>query len=109
MNKNIQTLAAQIKKNPEDSFSKFALALELLKVEEIARAKLLFENIADTDPGYTGVYYHLAKLYTELGENKKALSTYKKGIEVAEQANDLNAKSELQGALLTLELEMDGE
>ncbi len=107
MSSNIPTLAARIKKNPNDSFSKFALALELINIEQTGKARLLFESIADTDPGYVGVYYHLAKLYTEINENKKALETYKKGIAVAEKASNHHAKSELQGALLTLELELE--
>ncbi len=68
---------------------------------------MLFENIRDNDPEYVGVYYHLAKLYVEFGENQKALETYKKGIEVAEAQNDAHSKSELAEALLTLELEME--
>lgn len=107
MASNIPKLAARIKENPGDSFSKFALALELLKTGDQQKALLLFENIIKTDPEYTGVYYHLAKLYTENGENKKAFDTYKKGIEVAEAARDQHAKSELQGALLNLELELE--
>ncbi len=107
MSSKIPTLAARVKENPNDSFSKFALALELIKIGQDAKARLLFESIVDTDPSYTGVYYHLAKLYTEIDENKKALDTYKKGIKVAEQAKDQHAKSELQGALLALELEME--
>lgn len=107
MTSNISKLAARIKENPGDSFSKFALALELLKTGERNKALLLFENVVKTDPEYTGVYYHLAKLYTDNGENKKAFDTYKKGIEVAETARDLHAKSELQSALLNLELELE--
>lgn len=107
MSSKIPTLAARVKENPNDSFSKFALALELLKIDQETKARLLFESIVNTDPDYVGVYYHLAKLYTEINENKKALNTYKKGIRVAEQVKDQHAKSELQGALLALELEME--
>lgn len=107
MSSKIPTLAARIKANPNDSFSKFALALELLKIEQTSKAQLLFESIVDTDPGYIGVYYHLAKLYAEINENKKALNIYKKGIVMADQISDHHAKSELQGALLALELEME--
>ncbi|MBO6523223.1 MAG: hypothetical protein JJ971_05305 [Balneolaceae bacterium] len=107
MSSKIPTLAARVKENPNDSFSRFALALELLKINQVTKALVLFENIVNTDPGYVGVYYHLAKLYTEINENKKALNTYKEGIKIAEQANDQHAKSELQGALLALELELE--
>ncbi|MTI87468.1 MAG: hypothetical protein FH748_05815 [Balneolaceae bacterium] len=107
MASRVSKLASAIKENPDDSFSKFALALELLKVDEVQKARRLFENIRHNDPGYTGVYYHLAKLYVEIGENKKALKTYKEGIAIAEEQNDAHSKSELAEALLMLELDLE--
>ncbi len=107
MNNNIPKLAAQIKANPKDSFSKFALALELIKVNQPNKALTLFQNIRQHSPNYIGVYYHLAKLYIELGENNLAIETYKEGIEVAEETSDLHAKSELQGALMNLQLDIE--
>lgn len=107
MNSKIPTLATRIKKNPNDSFSKFALALELINIDQQSKARLLFENILDNEPNYVGVYYHLAKLYTEFNENKKALETYKEGIKIAAEANNQHSKSELEGALLALELELE--
>jgi Tfp pilus assembly protein PilF len=107
MSSRIKTLAKAVKEHPEDSYYKFTLALEMLKIEEYSKARILFESIKDSDPEYVGVYYHLAKLYVELGENKKALDTYKEGIEVAESQNDRHSKSELASALLNLEIEME--
>lgn len=107
MNSRISTLAKAVKENPEDSFYKFTLALEMLKIDQSNKARVLFEAIRDQDPEYVGVYYHLAKLYTELDENKKAIDTYKEGIRVAESQNDLHTKSELSSALLNLEMEMN--
>lgn len=107
MSSRISTLAKAVKEHPEDSFYKFTLALEMLKIEEPAKARILFEAIRNDDPQYVGVYYHLAKLYTELNENKKALETYKQGIKVAEGQNDQHTKSELSAALLNLEMEIE--
>jgi Tfp pilus assembly protein PilF len=107
MSSRIQTLAKAIKEHPDDSFYKFSLALEMLKVGETNKAKVLFQNIVENDPQYVGVYYHLGKLYVELQQNEKALRTYTKGIEVAEQQNDEHSKMELQSAKLDLEMEMD--
>ena len=107
MSSKIPTLAKRIKKNPNDSFSKFALALELINIDEKLRAKMLFESIVTSDPDYIGVYYHLGKIYAEMDENKKASTTYKEGIAVAGKKKDLHALSELKGALLALELEFE--
>jgi tetratricopeptide (TPR) repeat protein len=105
--RNIATLAKRVKDHPSDSFSKFALALELIKIDKRTQAIVLFEDIAQNDPKYVGVYYHLGEQYLIDGQNKKALNTYKKGIQIAESINDNHAKSELSTALLTLELEME--
>lgn len=103
----IQILARRIKESPDDTFSKFALALELCKIDKNAQAILLFEDIVQNDPNYVGVYYHLGELYASQGENKKALKTYKAGIKIAETLNDSHAKSELSAVLTVLELELE--
>lgn len=108
MNKRISTLAKAVKEHPGDSFYKFTLALEMLKIDELQKARILFEDIRKNDPDYVGVYYHLAKLYEALSENKKALNTYKEGMEVAEKLNDQHTKSELSAALINLEFEIEG-
>lgn len=107
MSSNIQKLALRIKENPNDSFSKFALSLELIKIGEKKKALSLFENIRTKDENYVGLYYHLGKLYEEFEENKKAVSAYKDGIEIALKQNNTHAKSELMGALANLEFEME--
>lgn len=109
MKSRIATLAKAVKEHPDDSFYKFTLALEMLKINELGKACILFETIQEQDPVYVGVYYHLAKLYEKLGENKKALSTYKKGIKVADSQNDTHTKSELSSALMNLEFELEDE
>lgn len=107
MSSKIFLLARQIRENQNDSFLKFALALELLKTGDEHKAQQLFEHIAKTDPNYVGVYYHLGALYTRLGKNKKAKSTYNKGIEVARLLRDEHARNELLAALSTLEFEQE--
>lgn len=109
MSSNIATLAKRLKEHPDDSFTKFALALELIKVGKLNQAVILFESIVKDDPDYIGVYYHLGEQYALRSENKKALETYKAGIEVARKLNDTHAESELSTALLTLEMELDDE
>jgi len=105
-NSKIKKLAGYIKKNPEDSFSKFALALEFLKDDEMNKARILFEDIEKNDPGYDGVYYHLGKLYEMSGRQQDALNTYKKGVKIAANNKHKRNVSELKEALAELEIEM---
>lgn len=105
-NSKIKKLAGYIKKNPRDSFSKFALALEFMKEEQFNKARILFEDIEQDDPGYDGVYYHLGKLYEMYGRQEDALSTYKKGVKIAANNKHKRNVSELKEALAELEIEM---
>ena len=103
----IKKLALNIKKNPDDSFSKFALALELLKRDQVTKSILLFESIFKQDPEYLGVYYHLGKLYQQTGNLQKAGELFNKGIKLAEEQKNSRTKSELSEALETLKIETD--
>lgn len=106
-NTKIKKLARYIKDNPEDSFSKFALALEFLKEDQHKKARILFEDIQRNDPEYDGVYYHLGKLYEGSGRLEEARDIYKKGVKVAaENGHKRNAK-ELKEALAELEIELE--
>jgi len=103
----IKQLARQIKSNPEDSFSKFALALEFKKQQNFNNAGILFEDILENDPGYVGVYYHLAKLYEERGQLNDAQKLYQRGIKIADKQDERRTKKELSEALLNLKTEID--
>ena len=99
----LQQLKAFHDEDPNDSFVRFAIASEYLKLDRKDEALEAFEGLVDNDPAYVGTYYHLGKLYECLGETEKAVETYKKGIEVAREASDQHSLSELQSALLEAE------
>jgi tetratricopeptide (TPR) repeat protein len=105
----IAKLAAFLKKNPTDSFSKFALALELLKLDEVSKSRVLFESILRQDPDYLGVYYHLGKLYEQLGLLQQAKRLYESGITVSIKQNNSRTESELKDALELLKIELKHE
>jgi len=98
----IKRLAQNVRKNPDDSFSKFALALELLKNNQTKKALMLFESVYDNDPEYLGVYYHLGKLYESLENYHHAEKLYNEGIRVAENQHDERTRQELTEALESL-------
>ena len=86
--------------DPEDPFTRFALAQEHLKAENTEKALGLFEELVETDPDYVGTYYHLGKLYERLDRTDDAIETYEDGIEVAQEQRAQKDLSELQDALL---------
>ncbi|MEX0648078.1 MAG: hypothetical protein WEA56_07270 [Balneolaceae bacterium] len=106
-NTNIKQLAKHLKENPDDSFTKFALALELLKQNEVTKSRVLFESILKNDPDYLGVYYHLGKLYEHTGYPDHAKELYSAGINVASKQDNQRTKRELQEALDVINTERD--
>ena len=94
----IDKLKEYLGKSGKDSFLQHALALEYIKVGNEEEARKLFNEILKREPTYLGSYYHLGKLLERIGDAEKAMRVYKRGMEVAEAANDSHAYSELQGA-----------
>ena len=90
--------------DPSDSFVRFAMASEYVKLGEFETALSTFESLRESDPSYVGLYYHLGKLLEKLERTDDAVSVYRDGIAVANQIKDLHARSELQSALLEAEM-----
>lgn len=99
----LETLLAYHREDPDDAFTRFALAQEYLKRGDLAAARALFEALVAEHPDYTGTYYHLGKLYEALEQPEAARDTYRRGIGVAQEQRVLKDVAELQGALLALE------
>jgi Tfp pilus assembly protein PilF len=94
----IKKLKEFLQDNPDDSFLKHALALEYIKLGEDQKARQLFQEILDDEPGYIGTYYHLAKLLERNNETDAAIQVYEQGMEAAKKAGDTHAFGELKGA-----------
>jgi Tfp pilus assembly protein PilF len=103
----IRKLAAFLKHNPDDSFTKFALALELLKLNEVSKARVLFESILEQDPAYLGVYYHLGKLYEQTGRLQDAANLFETGIDFARAQGNERTRAELAEALESVNTELN--
>ncbi|WP_103029497.1 tetratricopeptide repeat protein [Salinibacter altiplanensis] len=99
----LDQLKAFHEEDPEDPFTRYALAQEHLKHDNAARALDLFEALVETDPDYVGTYYHLGKLYERLDRTDDAIDTYAQGIEVAREKGTQKDLSELKDAKLKAE------
>jgi Tfp pilus assembly protein PilF len=94
----IEKLKEFLSADPNDSFVRHALALEYVKVGELAEARKLFEALLAHDPAAVGSYYHLGKLLEALGEPRSALAWYEKGMSAANKAGEKRAYNELRAA-----------
>jgi Tfp pilus assembly protein PilF len=98
----IELLKGFLKENSNDSFSRYALALEYVKLGQHEDAKREFETVMSKDPEYVATYYQLAQLYRTLSMRHEAEKTYRTGITVASKLGDEHTRSELESALESL-------
>lgn len=92
-----------LRDDPDDPFTRFALAQEYAKRGNTAEALRFYEALVRDRPDYVGTYYHLGGLYRTLGRDEDARATFQAGIAVATEAGDTHARAELQSALLEAE------
>lgn len=95
----IEILKGFLKDTPNDSFSRYALALEYVKIGQNEDALREFETVKKNDPDYVATYFQLGQLYQKLGQRHEAEKTLRTGITVAAKAGDEHTRSELEGAL----------
>ena len=95
----IEILKGFLKENPRDSFSRYALALEYVKVGQHDDAVREFETVKTNDPDYVATYFQLGQLYQKIGQTHEAEKTFRTGITVAAKIGDEHTRSELEGAL----------
>jgi predicted Zn-dependent protease len=95
----LQEFAAQ---NPNDSFSHYALALEFLKEEDFVAADKHFRHIIQTTPDYVPVYLMYAQMLAKQHRTVEAKSVLTTGIDVASQAQNAHARSEMESLLAEL-------
>ena len=93
-----QQLLEFLAQSPNDSFLKFALALEFIKAGDDDSALVYFKDIITHDPDYTGTYYHLGKLYQRKNDHSLARQTLMDGIDRTKE-KDPHTYAELRQAL----------
>ncbi|MBK7805299.1 MAG: tetratricopeptide repeat protein [Saprospiraceae bacterium] len=102
----LELLLDMLKKDPEDSFVRYAIAKEYESLSDYQASLNHFLILKMKDPNYVGMYYHLAKLYEKQENLPLAIQTYDEGIAVAKKIPDFHALSELNSARINLEMEM---
>ncbi len=100
--KRIESLKSFLEKDQNDSFTRYALALEYLNGNEIVEGIRELETILAHDKEYIATYYQLAKAYVNIGERSKAKAIYEQGIELTELKGDSHTNQELREALALL-------
>jgi len=99
----INALTGLLLKNPDDSFSRYALALEYHSAGEIERAMTALQELIQRDPKYIAAYHQLGRFYCKVNNTAEAKKIYRRGIGLATEANDIHAKKEMEEELEDIE------
>lgn len=101
--KRIETLLDLLKKEPNDPFLNYALAVEYGTLNKNKEAIELIKFLLVKNPNYLGAYYQLGQLFEKTGKTTNAIETYKKGRAVAQKQNNKKTYRELSEALMALD------
>ena len=95
----IELLRETLESGPDNTFVRYALAMELSNSAEPQSAWPHFEYLLARHPEYSATYYQAGKFLAKEGRREEAKQVLAKGIEVAARHGNLHAQSELQAAL----------
>lgn len=99
----IAQLEAYLAEDPEDAFTRFALAMEYAKVGRTDEALAIYRGLVEGKVAYLGAWYHLGKLYEATGRRKEALKAYADGMMWAGSMGETHTYNELMAAKTELE------
>ncbi len=99
----IQKLKELLEKDPNDSFSRYALALEYMGMSDLQTAIEELETLTSTDPKYLAAYHQLGQIYGRLNRTAEAKKMYRKGIDLAQELGEDKEGKEMREELEELE------
>jgi predicted Zn-dependent protease len=85
---------------PDDSFLRYTLAMEMWKTDEQSESLAIFESLTGDKPPHVPAFLMMAQRQAEIGKVDEARETLRVGIEAARDQNNLHAASEM-GELLS--------
>lgn len=100
----VKSLLNLLEIDPEDPFTKYALALEYLK-EDKNLAMEFFSKLLDQHPEYLPTYYQAAHVAIELEQYEVAREIFEKGISLAK--DEPKTQAELKNAFQNFLIEYD--
>jgi len=91
-------LEEALRENPDNTFARYGLAMELAKSEPAA-AWTHFEYLLLHHPEYSATYYQAGMFLVGQGRPEQARKVLAAGVEVTGRQGKLHAQHELQAAL----------
>lgn len=95
----LAALRAMLDEDPDDAFTRYAVAMELKGRGDAAGARAELEELLRRDASYLATYYQLGGLLHADGESDRAAELIRAGIGVAQAAGDGHTAGELEDLL----------
>ena len=102
-NERVAFLRQSLAANPQDTFARYALAVELTRSGDSSEAWEHFQDLLEHHPDYPATYYQAGTLLANLGRTEQARQVFAQGVEVTRRLGQKHAESELMAALEGLE------
>ncbi len=99
----IDSFEAMLAKGQDGTLLRFGLAQAYMKEKQYEKAVVHFLKTLEHDPAYSAAWKLLGKTYVELKEEEKAIDTFSKGIDIAQQKGDIQAAKEMRVFLKRLQ------
>jgi predicted Zn-dependent protease len=98
-----ERILAMLQDDPNDSFLKYTLAMELRKEGDLTESIRMLRSLAyDPNEKYVAAYFMAAQQLTELDQVEEARTLLRDGIEEARKQNNLHAAAEMSELLSEL-------
>jgi predicted Zn-dependent protease len=97
-----QKLEEFLAQNPKDAFTRYGLALECLRENDLAGAESQFKALLAANSDYVPGYQMYAQTLAQNGRAEEAKALLEKGIAAANRQGNQHARSEMEGLLAQL-------
>ena len=101
-----EMLQKMLDANPDDSFARYALSMELAKAGDLEGALDGYTTIISRTPDYVPAYQMAGQLLIEEGRFDEAKERLETGISVAEAAGNKKAQDEMGDLLEEVEMSL---
>jgi Tfp pilus assembly protein PilF len=95
----LEALQQFLEKEPNDSFTRYAIALEYASLNDFQKSTESLEELIKADPDYSPAYQQLGTIFAQLDRKKEALKVFETGIQIATANGDLHAAEEMKDAV----------
>jgi tetratricopeptide (TPR) repeat protein len=95
----LEALQKFLEKEPNDSFTRYAIALEYASLNDPHKAVSSLEELIKSDRDYVPAYQQLGSILAGLDRKKEALKILEQGVQIATTNGDLHAAQEMKDAV----------